>query len=58
LSQFVEQPRVLDGDDGLGGEIRDQSDLPIGEWTDFLAIIEMAPINVPSFSIGTLRTLR
>ena len=21
LSQFVEQPRVLDGDDGLGGEI-------------------------------------
>ena len=23
LAQFVEQPRVLDGDDGLGGEVRD-----------------------------------
>ena len=25
LTQLVEQPRVLDGDDGLGGEVRDQS---------------------------------
>ena len=23
LPQFVEQPRVLDGDDGLGGEVLD-----------------------------------
>ena len=29
--QLVEQPRVLDGDDGLGGEILDQLNLPISE---------------------------
>ena len=38
LAQLVEQPRVLDGDDGLGGEVRDQLDLLIGERTDFLAV--------------------
>ena len=27
LAQFVEQPCILDGDDGLGGEIMDQLDL-------------------------------
>ena len=31
LSQFVEQPRVLDGDNGLGGEVLDQRDLFVGE---------------------------
>jgi len=31
LSQLVEQPGVLDGDDGLVGEILDQFDLFIGE---------------------------
>ena len=30
-SQFVEQPRVLDGDDGLGGEVLDQFDLLFGK---------------------------
>src|SRR5437867_9303453 len=37
LAQLVEQARVLDGDDGLVGEILDQLDLLIGERTDFLA---------------------
>ena len=37
MPQFVEQPRVLDGDNGLGGEVRDQRDLPFSEWTDLLA---------------------
>src|SRR5262249_13957447 len=32
LAQFVEQPRVLDGDDGLGGEVLDQFDLLVREW--------------------------
>ena len=32
--QFVEQPRVLDGDDGLGGEVLDQLDLLFGEWVN------------------------
>ena len=31
LPQLVEQPRVLDRDDGLGGEVRDQFDLLVGE---------------------------
>ena len=38
LAQFVEQPRVLDGDDGLGGEVLYQRDLLVGEWADFLAV--------------------
>ena len=38
LAQLVEQPRVLDGDDGLSGEILDQLDLLVGEWAHFLAI--------------------
>ena len=36
LPQFVQQPRVLDGDDGLGGEVLHQRDLFVGERTDFL----------------------
>src|SRR5262249_35690135 len=38
LAQLAEQPRVLDGDHGLGGEARDQLDLLCGEGTDLLAI--------------------
>ena len=34
LTQFVEQPRVLDRDDGLGGEVLHQLDLLVGERTD------------------------
>ena len=36
MAQFVEQPRVLDGDDGLRGEVRDQRDLLVGERLNFL----------------------
>src|SRR5262249_38698038 len=38
LSQLVEQPRVLDGDDGLVGEIADQLDLLVGERPHLLAV--------------------
>ena len=38
LAQLVEQPRVLDGDDGLGGEVLHQLDLLVGEWLDLLAV--------------------
>ena len=38
FAQFVEQPRVLDGDDGLGGEILHQLNLLVGERADFLAV--------------------
>ena len=30
-AQLVEQPRVLDGDHGLGGEVLHQLDLLVGE---------------------------
>ena len=36
LPEFVEQPRVLDGDDGLGCEVLDQLDLLVGERANFL----------------------
>src|SRR5262249_52624780 len=38
LSQLVEEPRVLDGDDGLVGEAPDQLYLLVGEWADLLAV--------------------
>ena len=38
LAQLVEQAGVLDGDDGLGGEVRDQLDLLVGERPHLLAI--------------------
>ena len=38
FAQLVEQPRVLDGDDGLGGKVRHQLDLLVGEWLHLLAI--------------------
>ena len=38
FAQLVEQPRVLDGDDGLGGEVLHQLDLLVGEWPHLLAV--------------------
>ena len=38
LAKLLEQSRILDGDDGLGGEVLNQLDLLIGEGTDLLAI--------------------
>src|SRR5262249_26022289 len=38
FTQFVEQPRILDVDDGLGGEVLHQFDLLVGERSDFLAV--------------------
>ena len=37
LAQLVEQPRVLDGDDGLYGKVLDQLDLLVGEWANLLS---------------------
>ena len=31
LTQFVQQPRIFNGDDGLSGEVVDQFDLLVGE---------------------------
>src|SRR6516165_205234 len=38
LPQLIKQPRVLDGDDSLGGEVLDQCNLLIGEWANDVAI--------------------
>ena len=38
LAQLVQQPRVFDGDNGLGGEILDQLDLLVGERANLLTI--------------------
>ena len=38
FAQFAEQPRILDGDDGLRGEIADKLDLLVGEWLHLLPI--------------------
>src|SRR5262249_34638979 len=38
LSQLVKQPRILDGDYSLRGEVSDNLNLLIGEWQHFLTI--------------------
>src|SRR5205807_1317773 len=38
FAQLVKQARVLDGDDGLIGEVCDQLDLLLGEWPNFSPI--------------------
>src|SRR6516165_10810324 len=38
LPQFIEQPRVLDGDYGLGGEVRHQRYLLLGGWCNLLEV--------------------
>ncbi len=38
LPQLVEQARVLDGDDSLGGKVLDQIDLLVGECANLLAV--------------------
>ena len=58
LAQLVEQARVLDGDDRLGGEILDQLDLLVGEGRTSCRSISMAPIKSSSFSIGTVSLVR
>ena len=40
LFELLEQPDVLDGDDGLISESFKQFDLLVGEWTDFGAANE------------------
>ena len=38
FAQFVQQPRILDGDDGLGGEVSEQLDLLVGERANFSSV--------------------
>ena len=50
-----EQPRVLDGDDGLGGECSDKFDLLVGKGRDLGAVKRSAPTGFPSRKSGTPR---
>src|SRR5512139_2679407 len=38
LAQFLEQSRILDGNDGLRGEVADELNLFISEWPHFLTV--------------------
>ena len=38
FAQLVEQARILDGDNGLRGEVLHQLDLLVGEWPHLLAV--------------------
>jgi hypothetical protein len=38
LTQFVEKTCVLDGDNGLSGEVSDQLNLLVRKWADFLTV--------------------
>ena len=38
FAQFVEQPRILDGDDRLCGKVLHQRNLLVGEGADVLAV--------------------
>src|SRR5216683_7672694 len=38
FAQLVQQPRIFDSDDGLGGEVLDELDLLVGEWQNFLSV--------------------
>jgi hypothetical protein len=58
LAQFVQQPRVLDCDDGLTREILHQRNLLIVKRAYFLPEKTSAPIISLSLSIGTARTVR
>ena len=58
LLQFLEQPDVLDCDHGLVGEGFEKLDLLLGEWTDLVRRIMIAPIGIPSRSNGVARSVR
>ena len=58
LTQLVEQAGVLDGDDGLRGEILDQLDLLVGERPHLLAVDTNGADQLVSLSIGTIRSVR
>ena len=58
FAQFVEQPRVLDGDDGLGSEVLTSAIcLSVKGRTSWRDKVN-TPINSFSFSIGTARNVR
>jgi hypothetical protein len=56
--QLLEQADVLDGDDGLVGEGRDQLDLSSAKGLGSFRARKNTPTRLPSLSIGTPRPAR
>src|SRR5262249_57173202 len=45
FAQLIEEPRVLDGDDGLGGKVLNQLDLLVCKWTNLLSVKKNSPLD-------------
>ena len=58
LAQFFQQPRILDGDDGLSSEVLHQRDLLVGKWLHLLTVNVNSTGILPSLSIGTAMWVR
>jgi len=58
LPQLIEQPRVLDGDDGLGGEVLNECNLFLSERTNLSTMDSNHSNKIIIFSIGTAMTVR
>ena len=58
FTQLIEQARVLDGDDGLGGEVLHQLDLLVVEFPNFLTVNENCPddLAIPEHRHAERRT--
>ena len=57
LPQLVQQPGVLDGDDGLAREAREHSDLLVGEWPNLPTIDGNQSDRVVLFVASALRPM-
>ena len=53
LFRLIEQTRILDGDDGLTGEVLHQFDLFIGERSNFLTVDNDGPASSSFLNMGT-----
>ena len=58
LAQFVEKPRVLDGNDGLSSKVLKQLNLLVVEGANFMTDKKNAPIISLLFNNGTPRSVR
>ena len=58
LLDFLEQPHVLDGDDGLISEGLEKSDLLFREWSDLRAANQNRSDGIPSRSNGVASAVR
>jgi hypothetical protein len=58
LLEFLEEPDIFDGDDGLVGEGFQKCDLLVREGTNLRTAYVNRPIAIPSRSSGVTRSVR